>query len=216
VVKNKNFNKKKGLPPYNIQFDGFTTTLQAACKVIPGEVYHIQIAIADVADLILDSGVYLEANSFISTGKTVVSLPNPFIPTSTPQTSIKIEGNPIVPEKPAIEKRSCFRVNFDFDYYSLTDSALAVLKEACKVIEYYPGSSIEIVGHTDNIGSDTYNDVLSRNRSATVAHFISSLGIDQSRLIIDSRGEREPIESNETAEGRSQNRRTEVIIKWMD
>lgn len=214
VVKNKYFNKKKALPQYNIQFDGFTTTLQAACKVVPGEIYHIQIAIADVADLILDSGVYLEANSFISTGKMVIPIQNPFIPASAPQTSIKIKETPIVVEKPVVENLSCFTVNFNFDCYSLTDSALTVLKEAYQLIQFYPASSIEIIGHTDNIGSDTYNDALSRNRSNTVAHFISTLGIDQSRLSIKAKGEREPVESNETAVGRFQNRRTEVIVKW--
>jgi outer membrane protein OmpA-like peptidoglycan-associated protein len=77
----------------------------------------------------------------------------------------------------------------------------------------YPDSVVDVVGHTDNIGSDSYNDALSRRRASAVASILMDEGVRSSRLRIIGRGRFDPVASNSTASGRSQNRRVEIIIR---
>jgi OOP family OmpA-OmpF porin len=71
---------------------------------------------------------------------------------------------------------------------------------------------IEIVGHTDDVGDDTYNQELSEQRAAAVQDYLISAGIDASKLVAWGAGERLPIASNATPEGRTENRRVEVLV----
>jgi outer membrane protein OmpA-like peptidoglycan-associated protein len=68
------------------------------------------------------------------------------------------------------------------------------------------------VGHTDAAGSDDYNQRLSEQRGHSAEDYLSSLGVASSRLVSDGKGEAEPIASNDTEDGRRQNRRVEVAI----
>ena len=69
---------------------------------------------------------------------------------------------------------------------------------------------VTVEGHTDNIGSDAYNDKLSNKRAKTVSDYFVSKGIDASRLTAVGKGESSPIASNDTEEGRFKNRRVEL------
>ena len=84
-VRNKRYGKEAKESPYQVQFDGFTQVLEARCMVVPNEVYHIKLAIADVSDYILDSGVFLEAGSFRSFGDQIVALDDHFSPVMNQQ-----------------------------------------------------------------------------------------------------------------------------------
>ncbi len=229
TVRNKDFGKESGLPKYNIQFDGFTTVLEATCKVIPGEVYHIQMAIADVGDYSLDSGIFLEAQSFRSPGSPYVAVSSSFEPASppTPRVPVVEYGNTrtapepapadSVPADPAPAEaepvlKTRYRVQFDFDSDALTDSSSRVLEEVCRVLQGYPGAVVEVVGHTDCIGSAGYNDRLSERRAGAVAHYLARQGIP-AKVEAGYRGERLPLESNLTPTGRARNRRTEILIR---
>lgn len=77
----------------------------------------------------------------------------------------------------------------------------------------YPDSSVSVVGHTDNIGSDSYNNALSLRRARSVADVLISEGVRYSRVRVDGRGRFEPVASNATEAGRAQNRRVEIIIR---
>lgn len=86
------------------------------------------------------------------------------------------------------------------------------LKEIADVLTTNPGIKVLIVGHTDHEGSEADNLQLSMKRSASVKKFLADhFGIDQSRLNTDGKGELQPVASNTTREGRSQNRRVEFI-----
>ena len=77
------------------------------------------------------------------------------------------------------------------------------------------GADIEIyivVGHTDSIGTDEYNRKLSLRRADSVKNYLVSQGVPQIKIRADGRGESEPVASNKTAGGRSQNRRVEVTV----
>ena len=71
---------------------------------------------------------------------------------------------------------------------------------------------IEISGHTDSKGSDTYNETLSQGRSQSVVDYLASQGIDGARLTARGYGEAKPIDSNDTEEGRANNRRVEFTV----
>lgn len=101
---------------------------------------------------------------------------------------------------------------FDFDSATLRPAAERDLAEFANTMEEFDGARILIVGHTDAKGPDSYNQELSERRSASAADYLEGQGIDPSRLNTAGRGESEPVASNETAEGRQQNRRVEVAI----
>ena len=87
-----------------------------------------------------------------------------------------------------------------------------MLKKVFQVLGEYPENSVVIEGHTDSEGADTYNQTLSENRANSVKEWLVNAGIDSSRLQIIGYGEGKPVATNETDEGRSKNRRVEIII----
>ena len=70
-----------------------------------------------------------------------------------------------------------------------------------------------IVGHTDAIGTDDYNMELGGRRAQAIKKYFEAKGISAGKSITESRGEKEPVDDNKTAEGRAKNRRTEITIK---
>ncbi len=76
-----------------------------------------------------------------------------------------------------------------------------------------PARNVEIEGHTDNVGSDDYNQGLSQRRADSVKSFLVQQGISSERIAASGKGEHQPVADNESAGGRQQNRRVEVIIK---
>lgn len=103
-------------------------------------------------------------------------------------------------------------IEFDLDSTDITERSKPTLDRALKVLTDYPDIRIEIVGHTDNEGTTEYNDELSQGRADSVKrHFVAG-GIDESRIETRGAGEKEPIASNDTEEGRAKNRRTEFKI----
>jgi outer membrane protein OmpA-like peptidoglycan-associated protein len=95
------------------------------------------------------------------------------------------------------------------DFYSVLDSVALVLKK-------YKDTAIEVEGHTDSTGSLRYNMGLSEKRAKAVADYLAAQGISRSRLVAFGRGPMNPIASNDTAEGRAQNRRVEIRIRAIE
>jgi outer membrane protein OmpA-like peptidoglycan-associated protein len=105
------------------------------------------------------------------------------------------------------------KVLFGFDRSDLTgQQAFTNLNDLTKVLQKYPDTNIEIQGHTDNVGTDDYNQNLSERRASTVANYLRSNGINSSRVSIRGYGENAPRYSNDTENGRSQNRRVDFLI----
>jgi outer membrane protein OmpA-like peptidoglycan-associated protein len=101
---------------------------------------------------------------------------------------------------------------FDHDKYTLRKESEAELENLHKLLSDNPSLRIEISGHTDSKGSETYNQKLSENRAHTVVTYLINAGINSSRLEYKGYGMTKPIASNLTDEGRQQNRRTEFKI----
>lgn len=77
----------------------------------------------------------------------------------------------------------------------------------------YPNSTIEVIGHTDNVGSAAMNQDLSQRRAVSVANVLRNSGVPNARIAAFGRGEDQPVATNLTPEGRAQNRRVEIIIR---
>lgn len=103
-------------------------------------------------------------------------------------------------------------VLFDFDRDEITPDSEAILDEVLLVLRRNPYYEIEVSGHTDIIGADAYNVKLSRKRSESVIAYLAKRGIDQKRLRVKYHGSEQPVTTNETEEGRQQNRRVEFLI----
>ncbi len=105
-------------------------------------------------------------------------------------------------------------VNFDFDKSVLRPDAVAILSEAVEILKRYPELRVEVAGHTDSVGTEPYNQKLSERRAQAVYDYLTGNGIDASRLVgPNGFGELRPIDTNDTAEGRARNRRTELNVQ---
>ena len=103
-------------------------------------------------------------------------------------------------------------ITFATDQDQLNAGFLPVLGSVAIVLNKYPRTLLDIDGHTDDQGSEQYNQALSERRAISVAQYLGSRGIDQRRLLVVGFGETRPIASNATPEGRAQNRRVEIRI----
>lgn len=103
-------------------------------------------------------------------------------------------------------------VEFDFGKSTLRPQSYATLNDLVDYLKRKLNERIEVGGHTDNVGSDEKNLVLSLERAKSIVAYLTAQGIDNSRLVAKGYGAEEPIEENTTEEGRQKNRRTEVKI----
>ena len=101
---------------------------------------------------------------------------------------------------------------FAYDSDAIQGNARTNLSELAQSLSKYSDTDVLIVGHTDATGSDSYNQGLSERRAASAANYLATQGISRVRVKTAGRGEVEPIETNDSSEGRALNRRVEVVI----
>jgi outer membrane protein OmpA-like peptidoglycan-associated protein len=101
---------------------------------------------------------------------------------------------------------------FDFDRSVLKEDSYPELKRVVELLTDNPGLEIEIAGHTDSVGSSTYNQGLSERRAKAVFDYLVENGITSERVVSRGFGESKPVSGNDTSEGRAQNRRVEFKI----
>ena len=87
-----------------------------------------------------------------------------------------------------------------------------VLDRFAEGLRNNPNTDVRIIGHTDNTGSDAVNNPLSLERAASTRNYLTGRGVDGRRIAIEGMGERQPIATNDTAQGRSRNRRVEIYV----
>lgn len=107
-------------------------------------------------------------------------------------------------------------VHFEFDKAVLRPESKATLDAAVKILKEHPQLNVEVAGHTDAVGAEAYNLDLSKRRARAVFDYLVANGIDSDRLTTNGYGESRPIATNDTAEGRALNRRTELVILGVD
>jgi len=130
--------------------------------------------------------------------------------TRTASTTVNVKPPP---PKPKVVDRLSLHINFDSNKADIRPADVDELKKAIDFVKKYPGHNISVEGHTDNVGSDKYNQALSERRAAAVKEYlVKKGGADASRIKSVGYGERKLIAGNATKEGRFKNRRVEVLI----
>ncbi|HWR52258.1 MAG TPA: OmpA family protein [Bryobacteraceae bacterium] len=103
-------------------------------------------------------------------------------------------------------------VLFDTGKYSLRPLAREKLAKVAGIVSGHPGLQLDVEGHTDSVGSDDYNQQLSEHRGGAVRDYLSQQGMAAGSVTMKGLGETQPVASNDTAAGRQQNRRVELVI----
>lgn len=103
-------------------------------------------------------------------------------------------------------------VTFAVDSADISASFYPVLRSVALVLGKFNKTFIEVAGHTDNTGTEAYNQALSERRAASVVAYLTTFEVRSDRFITVGAGELRPIATNDTVEGRQQNRRVEITI----
>ena len=121
---------------------------------------------------------------------------------------------PVVPVAPPAATKITYAADafFDFDKSVIKPEGKAKLDDLIGKIQGINLEVIIAVGHTDSVGSDTYNQKLSIRRSEAVKAYLVSKGIEKNRVYTEGKGEKQPVADNKTAEGRAKNRRVEIEV----
>jgi OOP family OmpA-OmpF porin len=183
------------------------------------ENYHLQEAIAAGADISLFSlsVVYRfgieeppPPEPVVIEKEVVKEVEVPVVVEKEVVKEVEVPGDPIVVLKPGERIVLATDTLFDFDKSDLKSQGRATLRDLVKKIREQ--DHLVITGHTDSVGSELYNLKLSERRAASVMNFLIANGIEPKRLEMRARGESEPVASNDTEEGRAQNRRVEIEV----
>ncbi|MCJ8190935.1 OmpA family protein [Sphingomicrobium aestuariivivum] len=103
-------------------------------------------------------------------------------------------------------------ITFPTDSYSIQPEFRTTLNEVANTLKTYDSTYIDVMGHTDSTGSDSYNQTLSVNRANAVADYLAMQGVQRARMATVGYGESQPIADNSTEYGRAQNRRVEIKV----
>lgn len=98
---------------------------------------------------------------------------------------------------------------FDYDKYDIREEHNAFLDAMIKIVKGHSDLRVKVTGHTDSDGSDQYNDTLSWNRAQAITNYFVKRGLSADRLVIEFKGERSPIDTNNTSQGKQRNRRVD-------
>jgi OOP family OmpA-OmpF porin len=101
---------------------------------------------------------------------------------------------------------------YDFDKATLKAEGMATLDKIARDLSKIKLEVIIAVGNTDSVGTDAYNVALGQRRAQSVKAYLTSKGVDGSRIYTESKGKSNPVASNATAEGRAKNRRTDIEV----
>ncbi|MBP7917520.1 MAG: OmpA family protein [Arenimonas sp.] len=103
-------------------------------------------------------------------------------------------------------------ITFAFNSSDVNSQFYPVLDKVAATLSEYNQTTVNVAGHTDSVGSDSYNQRLSEQRASSVASYLQSRGVANQRLQISGYGESRPVDSNETESGRANNRRVEITL----
>jgi outer membrane protein OmpA-like peptidoglycan-associated protein len=115
---------------------------------------------------------------------------------------------------PPVKKKIVLRgVHFDFDKANVRSDSVPILREAASTLKENPAISVIVEGHTDSQGTEEYNQKLSVRRAQAVKDYLETLGVAASRMTVRGKGESQPVASNDTEDGRAENRRVELLVQ---
>jgi len=126
--------------------------------------------------------------------------------------SMSGSGVDITREGDTIRLQAPENITFDTNRADIKPQFKPVLDQLARSIRQYPGTVVQVEGHTDSTGSASYNQTLSENRAASVRSYLIQQGVEANRVLAVGYGMSRPIADNRSAAGRAQNRRVEILI----
>lgn len=171
------------------------------------EVSNTKADQSGISNFYLEPGTYtvgVTAKGYIPAEETLVL-----------NTNEKGKSKVIELKQPKIEKGLVFKlkaINFETGSDQLTQSSYDILDKMASILLEYPNMVIEVAGHTDNVGNSQSNLTLSERRATAVADYLQSKGVKTNQLKAIGYGQTRPIATNETEEGRLQNRRVMFTV----
>lgn len=192
---------------YTFQYDGLTTLLKATANVKPYQLYTLKIGIADVGDNLYDSGVFIKNKSFKSSGN--------ILPLNTliekEATMLNKDSNLFIFDKS--NNSLNLLIHFGFDAYEITSESFFYLKKVAHLINTYFDRKVEIIGYTDETGSNDYNQKLSERRAKAVYDFLIKEGVNSQQISWKGKGKGKasPLIIDENKKSK-QNRRVEFVF----
>ncbi|MES2560320.1 MAG: OmpA family protein [Bacteroidota bacterium] len=166
-----------------LEYDGLTKPIVAACRVIPNQPYRLKVIIADLEDCEYDSGVLLEAYSF---------------------------GSYSTRKRKPVRKNYFF--SFQTNESTLEVAELSKLKRLTDSLARSVFDSIIIIGHTDSSGNMLLNEQLSLDRANTIASYFKNSGVKTTIIRTEGKGSRLPLRPNVTEQAKALNRRVEILF----
>src|SRR4051812_19924422 len=134
-------------------------------------------------------------------------------PVVAPAPAPKPEAKPEAKPKPVAEKVTfAADVLFDFDKAVVKPEGRSKLDDLANKVKSINLEVVIAIGHADSIGSDEYNQKLSVRRAEAVKAYLITKGVETNRIYTEGKGEKQPVASNKTKEGRAKNRRTEIEV----
>jgi len=119
----------------------------------------------------------------------------------------------VVPEQPQIPEKMIIYFDFDKSEFKSDANTEKYYSESKAYLDKNLQSRLSITGYTDAVGSDEYNLALGYRRAQSLQNYFERMGIPANKIIINSNGEKQPADDNNTNEGRAKNRRSEIILK---
>ena len=129
------------------------------------------------------------------------------LPDDTNLEIVEEEGQP-----PALKVTFDSGILFATNSSTVSDASKSALRNFAANLEKNPDTDLKIVGHTDNTGQVDYNQTLSEKRAKSVYDYLSEQGVNSRRMVFEGKGIHQPVADNSSAEGRSKNRRVEIMI----
>ncbi|WP_087016524.1 OmpA family protein [Thaumasiovibrio subtropicus] len=201
-------NKASGLSTGYTGRDGWATTVGAGLEYFFNNDLSTRLEYQYYADMIEADAHFWGLSLVYNFGGVE---PMPVEPAPMPEPEPEPEPMPVEPMIVEVEPITR-NLYFAFDSGELTQDDVQKLVPVAERLRTYPNSQLYVIGHTDSRGSAEYNQKLSEKRATTVAAYLEQyFNIEESRIFIEGRGEEQPIATNETDEGRQQNRRVEVF-----
>jgi OOP family OmpA-OmpF porin len=156
--------------------------------------------------IVLSTLFYLNSKGFLDADAQVAEAPA----TEVLPEAVEPEPEP----EPRIESPGSFTVHHDFDRSEILPDPQfeTYLNQLMAYRDQNENARVSVLGHTDHIGPEDYNDRLGMRRATSVRNYMTSQGVSEQNLSISSQGESAPVATNANAEGRAQNRRTEIQI----
>ncbi len=196
------FKKFSGRGRYKdtIRWDGYSDPIQMPTSFIPADIYTYKRVGKRWVMLVDSASSYLVELKAYDTYRNMIYVRRSF------------DTDILVIKTPYGLKIMISSIQFEFDKADLMPQSFSILERLTQILEKFPKYKVNIVGHTDWIGTDEYNQDLSERRAYSVYKYLFEHDVDKDRLTTEGRGETQPIDDNNTELGRARNRRVEFYL----